>query len=224
MTTPPAEARLQQIVEQMREAVLNANHPYGLRILAESVMKWADDLVALLREGRAAKEQETKVGLMFRFERPYSVAKMPIEEFLIGMCSLGTPQEVQMVGTFGKAADDGMRTAHRDVDLPFHRDGIYTQALADMQRGQYVEKPNVDIVGLYCVRDNEEPCFTTISEDGQTELAAVNLRAGEALIMDNRLWHGRRGVVGQRLLIRFWTTAAKSEDSSRSPHPARHEP
>lgn len=145
---------------------------------------------------------------MFRFAEPWSVEKMSIEEFLVGMCSLGTPKEIQMVGTFAEADDSTVRTAHRDVDLPLHRDGVYTQALADMQGGMYVEKPNVDIIGMYCVRDNEEPCYTQVSEDGKTILAEVNLRAGEALIMDNRLWHGRRGPVGKRLLIRFWTTKA----------------
>lgn len=143
---------------------------------------------------------------MFKFTEPWSVAPMSIEEFLIGMTSLGTAQEIQMVGAFGKVDDAQVRTAHRDVDLPFHRDGIYTKAIAEMQAGAYVEKPNVDIVGLYCVRDNDEPCYTTISEDGTTMLAEVNLKAGEALIMDNRLWHGRRGKVGRRLLIRFWIT------------------
>lgn len=143
---------------------------------------------------------------MFQFTEPWSVSRMSIEEFLIGMSSLGKAQEIQMVGTFGAVDDASVRTAHRDVDLPFHRDGIYTKALAEMQAGSYVEKPNVDIVGLYCIRDNDEPCYTTISADGITQIAEVNLTAGEALIMDNRLWHGRRGQVGKRLLIRFWTT------------------
>lgn len=143
---------------------------------------------------------------MFYFNAPLTVAKMTIEQFLIGMAELGTPQEIQMVGSFGRADDETVRTAHRDVDLPFHRDGIYTQAIADMQGGKYIEKPNVDIVGMYCVRDNDAPCYTTISEDGQTEIAAYNLRAGDAMILDNKLWHGRRGTVGKRLLIRFWVT------------------
>lgn len=145
---------------------------------------------------------------MFTYtNEPWLVEKMSIEEFLVGMSSLGTPQEIQMVGAFAADPNDAtVRTAHRDTDLPWHRDGIYTQAIADMQGGRYVEKPNVDIVGLYCVRDNDAPCFTTISEDGKTQVAEVNLRAGEALIMDNRLWHGRRGAVGKRLCIRFWTT------------------
>lgn len=144
---------------------------------------------------------------MFTFTEPWSVGKMSVEEFLVGMCSLGTPKEIQMVGAFAKADDATVRTAHRDVDLPLHRDGIYTKALADMQGGMYVEKPNVDIIGMYCVQTNgDEPCYTTISEDGATVVAEVNLKAGEALIMDNRWWHGRRGAVGQRLLIRFWTT------------------
>jgi hypothetical protein len=143
---------------------------------------------------------------MFHFDKPWSVQQLTIEEFLIGMTSLGTPQEIQMVGSFAEADDSTVRTAHRDVDLPLHRDGIYTKALADMQGGMYVEKPNVDVIGMYCLRDNGDQCYTTISEDGQNVIAEVNLRTGEALIMDNRLWHGRRGPVGKRLLIRFWTT------------------
>ncbi len=143
---------------------------------------------------------------MFKFREPWSVDKMSIEEFLIGMSSLGIPQEIQMVGTFAESDDSNVRTAHRDTDLPLHRDGIYTKALAEMQDGKYVEKPNVDIVGLYCIRDTVEPCYTTISEDGVSVIAEWDLRAGEALIMDNKLWHGRCGQVGDRLLIRFWTT------------------
>lgn len=143
---------------------------------------------------------------MFTFTGPWEVKKLSIEEFLIGMSGLGTPQEIQMVGAFARADDTTTRTAHRDVDLPFHRDGIYTKALADMQQGMYVEKPNVDIIGMYCVRANDVPCFTTISEDGQNKVAEVNLATGEALIMDNRWWHGRHGAVGRRLLIRFWVT------------------
>jgi hypothetical protein len=151
---------------------------------------------------------------MLQFDKPWSVQKLTIEEFLIGMASLGTPQEIQMVGSFAEANDASVRTAHRDVDLPLHRDGIYTKALADMQGGHYVEKPNVDVIGMYCLRDNGEQsyynrCITTISEDGQKVIAEVSLCAGEALIMDNRLWHGRRGPVGPRLLIRFWTTLKK---------------
>lgn len=191
---------------------------------------------------------------MFTFTGPWEVKKLTIEEFLIGMSSLGTPQEIQMVGSFARADDETVRTAHRDVDLPLHRDGIYTKAIADMQQGKYVERPNVDIIGMYCVRINsmecercggsgeidrveelggydergpivfgepihqcpdchgtchiDQPCFTTVSKDGKRVVAEVNLKAGEALIMDNRWWHGRRGRVGSRLLIRFWVTKA----------------
>lgn len=143
----------------------------------------------------------------FTFAGPWEVKQLSIEDFLVGMSSLGTPQEIQMVGSFARADDDSVRTAHRDVDLPLHRDGIYTKAIADMQQGKYVERPNVDIIGMYCVRTNgEKACYTTVSEDGQNVVAEVNLKAGEALIMDNRWWHGRRGAVGSRLLIRFWAT------------------
>lgn len=143
---------------------------------------------------------------MFTFIGPWEVKQLSIEEFLIGMSGLGTPQEIQMVGSFAKTNDETIRTAHRDVNLPLHRDGVYTKAIADMQQGRYVEKPNVDIIGMYCVRANAEPCYTTVSEDGQTIIAEIDLKSGEALIMDNRLWHGRHGSVGNRLLIRFWVT------------------
>jgi hypothetical protein len=148
------------------------------------------------------------VGSKFSFSGPWEVHTLSIEDFLIGMSELGTPQEIQMVGAFAAVDDVTVRTAHRDVNLPFHRDGIYTKALADMQGGMYVEKPNVDIIGMYCVRANDEPCYTLVSEDGHTVVAEVNLHAGEALIMDNRWWHARRGPVGRRLLIRFWVTRA----------------
>lgn len=147
----------------------------------------------------------------FSFIGPWEVKELSIEEFLVGMSSLGTPQEVQIVGSFARADDDTVRTAHRDVDLPLHRDGIYTKAIADMQRGKYVERPNVDIIGMYCIRTNDNlPCYTTISEDGENIVAEINLRVGQAIIMDNRWWHGRRGAVGTRLLIRFWVTKSET--------------
>lgn len=147
--------------------------------------------------------------MSFNFVGPWEVKKLTIEEFLVGMAELGTPQEIQMVGSFARADDDSVRTAHRDVDLPLHRDGVYTKAIADMQQGKYVEKPNVDIIGMYCIRESElGPVYTTVatSDNEKDIVAEVHLKAGEALIMDNRWWHGRRGPVGNRLLIRFWVT------------------
>lgn len=140
-------------------------------------------------------------------EQPWAVRTLPLEKFLIGMSEMGTPQEIQMVGSFADPNDETVRTAHRDIDLPPHRDGIYTQSIADMQGGMYVEKPNVDVVGMYCVRDNDAECITFFreTEDGPN-IAELNLIAGQAVIWDNRLWHGRRGAVGKRLLVRFWIT------------------
>lgn len=144
---------------------------------------------------------------------PWQVLELTAEDFLIGMSEIGTPQQMSMVGSFAADPNDPtIRTAHRDTDLPLHRDGIYTESIAQMQGGKYVEAPSVDIVGMYCLRDNDgKPCYTIISADeaGTTILDEVNLRAGQALIWDNRLWHGRRGAVGRRLLVRFWTTLDK---------------
>lgn len=141
--------------------------------------------------------------------RPWQVRETTTDDFLTAMSALGkSTQELSLVGSFADADDSSVRTAHRDIDLPFHRDGIYTQSIADLQDGMYVARPNVDVVGMYCIRDNEAPCYTILSADeaGENIIAEVNLRAGQALIWDNRLWHGRRGSVGKRILIRFWVT------------------
>lgn len=144
----------------------------------------------------------------------WQVLDLTVEDFLIGMASLGKYQDINLVGAFEEPDDTTKRTAHRDIPLPFHRDGIYTQSIADLQGGMYIEKPDVDVVGMYCIRDNvvseteRIPCYTVLSEDefGLKPITEVDLRPGQALIWDNRLWHGRHGDVGTRVLIRFWTT------------------
>lgn len=142
-------------------------------------------------------------------EQPWHIWEMSPDEFLTGMADIGMPQEMSLVGSFAADPDDPtIRTAHRDTDLPYHRDGIYTEAIAAMQAGTYVERPNVDVVGMYCLRDNElaAACTTVMSFDGSTPYTRITLRPGQALIWDNRVWHGREGPVGSRLLVRFWTT------------------
>lgn len=141
--------------------------------------------------------------------QPWQLVSCSAREFLIGMAELGMPQEVSLVGAFAADPNDPtIRTAHRDTDLPMHRDGIYTPAIAAMQDGTYVERPNVDVVGMYCLRANgrAEPCVTYFSVDHENIAAQVDLQPGQAVVWDNRLWHGRKGAVGERLLIRFWTT------------------
>lgn len=161
---------------------------------------------------------------------PWQVLELASEDFLIGMSDIGTPQQMSMVGSFAANPDDPtVRTAHRDKDLPWHRDGIRSEAIADMQGGNYIEAPNVDIVGMYCLRDNQvihhgverghEPCYTVLAEaapdadpydNSQFKVVAeVDLYPGQALVWDNRLWHRRHGAVGTRLLVRFWTTLDK---------------
>jgi ectoine hydroxylase-related dioxygenase (phytanoyl-CoA dioxygenase family) len=142
--------------------------------------------------------------------KPWQVIEgLTADEFLLGMAALGHSQEMTLVGAFEAPDDETKRTAHRDIPLPFHRDGIYTQSIADLQSGMYIERPNVDVVGMYCIRDNGDPCYTILADDeaGEHIVSEVNLRAGQALVWDNRLWHGRRGTVGQRVLIRFWITS-----------------
>lgn len=151
-------------------------------------------------------------------EQPWKVLTLSVEDFLTGMSEAGPTPEMSMVGAFAADPNDKtVRTAHRDIDLPLHRDGIYTEAIAAMQGGMYIEKPNVDLVGMYCVRDNDAPCYTILAteNDESTIFERVDLRAGQALVWDNRLWHGRQGAVGKRLLIRFWTTCEEVRSIER---------
>lgn len=154
--------------------------------------------------------------------KPWQVLDISADDFLIAMLDIGYPQSITPVGAFSDPEDQSARTAFRDKDLPWHRDGIRSQAIADMQGGNYIEAPNVDVVGMYCLRDNTDgdgnhrPCHTHLAsasadadpyDDSQfTAVAEVDLLPGQALFWDNRLWHRRRGAVGDRLLIRFWTT------------------
>lgn len=119
---------------------------------------------------------------------------MTIEKFLLGMLSLGYPLDVSLVGVF----DESGRGSRRDIELPLHKDGVYSESLAKIQGGEYVEQKNIDFVGMYCIVE-EENCITLL------ENQEVILKKGQALIFDNnRILHGRQGLVGKRLLLRMW--------------------
>lgn len=124
------------------------------------------------------------------------------DEFLVEMIGMGKPLEISLVGNF----DIEGRGSRRDIDLPMHKDGQYSEELAKQQGGFYIAKEDIDYVGLYCIREGSEPCFTLV-DAGEGEVA-IDLRRGEALILDNnKVSHGRRGPVGERLLIRAWIKA-----------------
>lgn len=123
------------------------------------------------------------------------LAYSTLEEFVLGMLSLGKPLETSIVGVF----DEEGRGSRRDVDLPLHKDGEYSAKLAEVQGGTYVEKPGIDIVGLYCIKDGWDKCVTLIDND------EIELKKGQALVFDNhKVSHGRRGQVGERILLRIW--------------------
>jgi hypothetical protein len=155
--------------------------------------------------------------------QPFQVLKMNLSDWFLQMLALGDYQDINAVGSFKDPNDQSARTAHRDIDLPWHRDGIESQAIKDLQGGMYItSKEPIDVVGMYCLQDNwsnEEgrtPCTTILAEAAPDAdpydnsqfrvVAEVDLAPGYALIWDNRLWHGREGPVGSRVLMRFWTT------------------
>ena len=119
---------------------------------------------------------------------------LSIEEFVLGMLTLGKPYELSLVGHF----DDSGRGSRRDIDLPLHRDGDYS-----VMKGK--PRPPVDYVGFYCIRPGA--VATTMEYEGYEE--SITLKKGQAVVIDNRKCrHGRTGDVGDRLLIRLWIDAS----------------
>lgn len=110
------------------------------------------------------------------------------DNFICEMLKLGTPLETSLVGAF----DTKGRGSRRNIDLPLHRDGDYSTAY----------KGKIDIVGLYCIKENN--LAMTIIESGD-ECNTLVLKRNQALIFDNnRCRHGRKGDVTNRILLRVW--------------------
>ena len=140
-------------------------------------------------------------------EHPWHVVwGFDLGEFVLAMLdTFGRPVETMLVGAFN---DEG-RGAQRDMELDMHQDGIRDPALAARQGGSYVENPDVDVVGMYCLRDNPE-CVTRVVRTDVGPAPTVHrvvLGTGEALLFDNRrVRHARVGPVGDRVLMRVWMT------------------
>jgi|SRR5579872_5924567 len=140
---------------------------------------------------------------MLRLPNPWYLIKTTADEFLTGIITLGHPLDVSLVGVF----NDSKRGSRQDIELPFHRDGEYSKALAQAQGGYYTEPKDIDIVGLYCLKQGIQECFTSIKY--QDYITDINIQQGEALIFDNKqVEHARKGSVGDRLLLRVWIKKA----------------
>ena len=163
---------------------------------------------------------------------PWYLWEGSLSNFLLSLLDLGTVLEVSMVGAFDK--EERGRGSRRDIDLPLHRDGVFSQALADIQGGFYVEKPGIDVVGLYCLRNNnfnpcpvsydhmphdycdgtpstKRQCLTILQREEDILKTTIELKEGQGLVFDNnKLLHGRKGPVGERILMRGWLK--KKED------------
>jgi hypothetical protein len=146
-------------------------------------------------------KQEIVIRIVFMrrfmsYPNSWYIISCTLEEFILGMLRLGHPLEMSLVGDFDKTG----RGSRRDIDLPLHQDGKYSEELTKAQGGFYIEKTDIDVVGLYCIKDDPSVKCITIVDD-----AEVELKKGQALIFNNRnVFHGRKGHVGNRLLLRFW--------------------
>ena len=117
------------------------------------------------------------------------------DNFLKEVLKLGKPTEVSIVGAFGKEG----RGSTQDMDLPLHFDGEYSARKA-AEKGLPFDK-KIDILALYCIKGGESK--TLLEWDGNH--TSITLKTGQALIIDNKICrHGRKGVVGDRILLRVW--------------------
>ena len=138
-----------------------------------------------------------------QYPNPWYTWQGNLSNFLLSLLEIGTPIETSLVGAFDK--EQVGRGSRRDVDLPLHRDGVFSQALADVQGGFYVEKPGIDLVALYCLRGSTKGRCVTILQREPGEFECVELKEGEGVVFDNnKVLHGRRGPVGERILMRVW--------------------
>jgi hypothetical protein len=123
-------------------------------------------------------------------KQPWIVYSGTADDFLLKMLEYGKPIETSLVGVF----DDRGRGSRRDVPLPFHRDGDYSKDMA--------AKHNIDVVGLYCIRDGGN-VETLIKYDDN--VYRFQLCQGQGIIFDNHaVLHAREGAVADRLLLRVW--------------------
>lgn len=131
------------------------------------------------------------------------INNLSLSGFVLSMLDrFGTPVETLLVGAFHNEG----RGAQRDMELDMHQDGIRDPTLARRQGGSYVEHPDVDIVGFYCLREDKD-CTTFVQEIGGDTIHSIKLKTGGALILDNRrVRHGRKGEVNDRVLFRIWMT------------------
>lgn len=118
------------------------------------------------------------------------IERITAENFLLEMIKLGNPLEISLVGVF----DEEGRGSRREMELPFHQDG---------DSPGFVFKNRIDYVGLYCIVGGEAE--TIIKINGSEEEHSFSLKEGQAIVFDNKnTVHARRGIVGNRLLLRAW--------------------
>tara|TARA_Y100001980_G_C14517156_1_gene292462 strand:+ start:973 stop:1383 length:411 start_codon:yes stop_codon:yes gene_type:complete len=121
----------------------------------------------------------------------YTLNDVSCNEFVLHMLSLGKPVEVTLVGAFESEG----RGSQRDIELPFHRDGDYSK-----KKDKMFNK-NVDIVGLYCIKGGNAKTLIKVDE----VITELVLEENQGLVFDNmRCLHGRKGIVGDRVLLRIW--------------------
>lgn len=134
---------------------------------------------------------------MFIFKEPFVFFdNISADDFLLKCLEIGKPSETTLIGVF----DNSGRGSRREIELPLHQDGDYSAKKA-REAGLTFDK-KVDYVALYCVKGNED-AVTVVKHDD--EVLEFVLKPNQALIFNNKkCYHGRRGTIGDRLLLRVW--------------------
>ena len=117
------------------------------------------------------------------------IQNISIENFILKMLNYGPPIETSIVGAFTNTG----RGSKRDIPLPLHKDGDYSTKY----------KNKIKYVGLFCLVENLDT--RTLILDSNKNLSEIRLKKHQAIIIDNEFClHGRKGPVGNRLLLRMW--------------------
>ena len=133
--------------------------------------------------------------IIFENDVAYSLNNLTCNEFIMHMLTFGKPIEVSIVGSFEAEG----RGSHRDIELPFHRDGEYSAKLAKKNNETFNKK--VDLVGLYCIKEGEAKTLIKYKEN----ISKINLKNNQGVVFDNKeCLHSRQGKVGDRILLRIW--------------------
>lgn len=153
---------------------------------------------------KGSKENSEVISIPVFDKQPFRLYNnISLELFIKELICMGKVIETSLVGDFDK--ENIERGSRANVELPFHKDGEYSNKKA-LEKGLPLV-PNIDVVGLYCINGGETiTSLKYLDISGNEKEIDFALNRGQGLIIDNnKVLHARKGLVTNgRLLFRIW--------------------